>query len=333
MTDSKQAESGIQRWLRTATILLTILSPVINNVAARLADRLEQGGRRAKDVKADIPDTALEKVGTTRQSLSDALLELKDHPYSQELLKRGENLVEELQDLVDRGSKLSQSLLVHSSEVTDELAERASKASQELAKRSEETRKELRKRGKKLNKELSRRSERVAKELRKRSDKLTKELRLRSRRAARRTSGQSGLFWIISGFSVGLTIAGVAAYVLIRQRIKQQLEEEQSFQLPRNDYLNIASTATISDQGPTRAATQPEAVIQKGPEQAEEGVPAIAVQESSVPADAAFVGVVSTRRYYPASTPLDQLSENGKIDVVYFSTEEEAKVQGYTSSV
>src|SRR6266496_6032413 len=167
--EDKRAEAGTQNWLRTATLLLTILSPIINSMASHLADRLEQGGKRMKEVKVDVSDTVQEKVVAARQSIGDTLHEMKDHPYSQELLKRGESLAEELQDLVDRGSQLSQSLLARSSDITSDLAERGGKASQELVKRSEEARKELRKRGEKLNKELNKRSKRVAKELSKRS--------------------------------------------------------------------------------------------------------------------------------------------------------------------
>src|SRR6266536_3547844 len=99
----------------------------------------------------------------------------------------------------------------------------------------------------------------------------------------------------------------------LNKRRKRE-EKEQSNQVPQNS-LNTTASST--------ASTPPTA--QPAPAQAEEEAPAIAVQEDSVPADAAFVGVVGTHRYYPASTPLDQLSGNGKVDVVYFSSEDEAK--------
>lgn len=364
--DDKQTETGTQNWLRTATLALTILTPVINNMASRLADRLEQGGGRrvagvgVQEVDAedlpdmledgdaqtvdvqevdveDLPDFLQGKVAT-RSSLSDSLQELKDHPYTQQLRKRGESLTEELQDLVERGSQLSQSLLARGSDVTSDLAERGNKASQDLIKRSGEARKELRRRGKKLNKQLNKRSQKLAKELRKRSDKVAKQLRKRNREVTRRNAGQSGLFWTIAGFSVGLTAAGVAAYILIRQRIQQQqqLEEAQSIQVPQNGYANAAtSTTTPSSQGAgfTRAATQPEAIIQAQPALLEDTMPAIAVQGNSAAAAAAFVGIVETRHYYPVATQLDQLSESSKTDIVYFISEDEAKAKGYTSGV
>ncbi|HEV2659061.1 MAG TPA: hypothetical protein VGU68_00555 [Ktedonobacteraceae bacterium] len=365
--DDKQTEAGTQNWLRTATLVLTILSPVINNMASRLADRLEQGGGRqvagvdmqevdAEDLSdmledgdaqtvdvqevdvEDLPDFLQGKVATTRSSLGDTLQDLKDHPYTQQLRKRGETLNEELQDLVERGSQLSQRLLARGSGVTSDLADRGNKASQELLKRSGEARKELRKRGKKLNKKLNKRSQKLAKELRKRSDKVAKQLRKRSREIASRNAGQSGLVWIIAGFSVGLTAAGVAAYILIRQRIEQQqqLEEAQSIQVPQNGYANATTSTPVpssQETGFTRAATQPEAIVQAQPALLEDTMPAIAVQGNSAPAAAAFVGIVETRQYYPVGTQRDQLSASNKNDVVYFISEDEAKAKGYTSGV
>ncbi len=49
----------------------------------------------------------------------------------------------------------------------------------------------------------------------------------------------SATFWVIFGFSVGLTVAGITAYQLIRRRIQQQsTEEEPSIQLSQNGHLN-----------------------------------------------------------------------------------------------
>jgi hypothetical protein len=349
MTDKQPTtESGTERLLRIGTLLLTALSPVLNTLASRLADRLERGGKRAGDVK--------EEVVAVKQPLGDALRE------------RGEVLVQELEDLVERGAQLSQSLLARGSEATHDLAERGSATSQDLLRRSEEIRGELGKRGENLNKqsqklakdlnkrsqkvakELSQRSEKVTKELSQRSAKVTKELSKRSREATKELSKRSraathqvsehnGTFWVVSGFVVGLAAAGITAYLLIRQRVQQQqqLDVEPSFALPQNGYLSTPSFAPVY--------TKPEAVMQKEVPSplAEDTAPAVAVatQENkvpgvqSVPSDAAFIGVVGTQRYYPVSTPLDQLGvlESGKKDVIYFTTEEEAQGKGYSSGL
>lgn len=344
--DDVQTEAGAPNWLRTATLLLTLFSPVINNMAARLAERLEQGGKRVKvedmdveeiDIK-DLPDVIevqQAEIVEPGQSLSAALQNLKDSPYSRQLLKQRDNLTDGLQALIDRSSQLSQSLLARGNDVTSDLVERGNQASQELLRRSDEARKELRKRGKKLNKQLSKRSKKLSKELRKRSDRVAKELRKRSRQVASQTSEQSGLFWTIAGFSVGLTAAAIVAFVMLRQRIRQQqeLEASQSLQTAQDSYLNATQAATSSRQGAefTAAATSPEAVVQTQASTLEDTAPAVAVQETGAPAGAAYVGIIETRRYYPVTTRPDQLAAGGRTDLVYFSSEEEAKAEGYVT--
>jgi len=334
MTDTQQAESGTERLLRTGTLALTVLGPVINTVATRLADRLERGGKRKGDFAVVDVKNVQKQLGVKRDSLRE----------------RGEVLVQELEDLVERGTKLSQSLVARGGEVTHDLAERGNTASQDLLRRSEEIRAELRTRGKKLNKrsqklakELNKRSQKVAKELSLRSQKATKELSKRSRQASRQISEHNGSFWVISGFVVGLAAAGIAAYLLIKQRVQQQqqLETEQSFSLPQNGYINTAPST--QRKAPVYSTPEPVAQREAASTLNEETAPAVAVakQESKLPAaqsapsNAAFVGLVSTKRYYPVSTPLDQLAapENGKSDVIYFTTEEEARKQGYSSGL
>jgi hypothetical protein len=341
MADNQQAESGVQRLLRIGTVTLTVLGPVINPLAAQLAERLERGGKQPADLevvdvedkpnvkKVVFADGEEEEVVVTKQSAKNVLLE------------RSEALAQELEDLVERGTKLSQSLIARSSEATHDLAERGSATSQDLLKRSKEIQQELGKRGKKLNKNLNKRSQKVAEELSRRSKKVTKELSKRSRQATRQISERSGTFWILSGFVVGLAAAGITAYLLIRQRVQQQqqLDAEQSFPVSQNGYLN---TNTSSAQGKGSTYTNPGPIIQQSvqPSLAEENTPAIAVADQenrmpaaqSAPSNAAFIGVVGTHHYYPVSTPLDQLanSETGKNDVVYFTTEEEAQAQGYS---
>jgi hypothetical protein len=326
MTDNQHhTESGTERALRLGTLALTLLSPLLNTLAARLADRLERGGKHTKDLMVEDVQT----VSNAKQPLGDALRE------------RGELLVQELEELVERGTKLSQSLVARGGEASHELVERANAVSHEILKRSTEIRKELRKRGKKLNKDLSRRSEQVAKQLSQRSEKVTKELSKRGQQATRQISERSGTFWIISGFVVGLAAAGVAAYILIKRRVRQQqqLEEEQSFSLPHNGYINTANS--MPGKAPTHTSSAPTSQASVQPAVVEESTPAIAVVEQEnkkrpvAPTSAAFVGVIGTKRYYPVATPLEALvgPDHAKNAVVYFSTEEEAKGKGYASGI
>lgn len=330
MTDNQKTASGTQRLLHVGTVALTALSPVINMLAARLADRLEQGGKHLEDFEVvDVEDKPnVKKVVFAHGEQEEVVVAKQPTPLS----ARGEVLIQELEDLVERGTKLSQSLMTRSGEVTHDLIERGNTLSQDLLRRSEEVRKELGKRGKKLNKDLNKRSQKVAKELSKRSHHATRQI-----------SERNGIFWVISGFAVGLSAAGITAYLLIRQRVRQQqqLEVEQSYPVSQNGYLNLhASSAQVKN---TTSTGEP--IVQQPTPSilAEENVPAVAVADQenrmpaaqSAPANAAFIGVVGSRRYYPVSTPLEQLAESGtgKNDVIYFSTEEEAQAQGYTTGL
>lgn len=345
MTDTQKTESGTQRLLQVGTTTLTVLSPVINMLAARLADRLERSGTRP----VDIEDAYVVKDG------EEEILVVKQ-PLSNTLQERGEVLVQDLEDLVERGTKLSQALMTRSSEMTHDLVERGTNASQDLMTRSKEVRKELGKRGKKLNKnlnkrsqqvakELNKRSQRISKELNKRSQQVAKELNKRSQQATRQISERNGTFWVISGFVVGLSAAGVAAYLLIRQRVQQQqqLEAEQSYPVSQNGYLNIHSSSVRAKDTST-TTTRP--IVHQPAVSAlvEENTPVVAVVDQedrapvvtqAIPANAAFIGIVETRRYYPVMTPLEQLvaANAEKNDVIYFTTEEEAKTQGYSSGL
>jgi hypothetical protein len=354
MTDNQQAESGTQRLLHVGTVTLTVLSPVINMLAARLADRLEQGGKHPEDFNVVAVE---DKPNVKKVVLADGKQEdvvVVKQPISDVLQERGEVLIQELEDLVERGTKLSQSLMARGTEVTHDLAERGNNASQDMLRRSKEVRKELGKRGKKLNKDLNRRSQKVvrelnkrsqevAKDLNRRSQKVTRELNKRSQQATRQISEHNGTFWVIAGFAVGLSAAGITAYLLIRQRVRQQqqLEAEQSYPVSQNGYLNIhTSSAQAKDTASTTGPIVHQPTVSS---LVEENVPAVAVvdQENrmpaaqSAPSNAAFIGIVGTKRYYPVSTPLDQLAVagTGKNDVIYFTTEEEAQAQGYSSGV
>src|SRR5438552_1074001 len=130
MTDNQRTESGTERMLRLGTLALTVLGPVLNTLAARLAERLERGGKQqTKDLTASDIE-ALQKRLAVKQPPGNALRE------------RGEVLVQELEELVERGTKLSQSLAARGGEVTHELAERGNTLSQDLLRRSEEIRKD-----------------------------------------------------------------------------------------------------------------------------------------------------------------------------------------------
>jgi hypothetical protein len=146
------------------------------------------------------------------------------------------------------------------------------------------------------------------------------------------------------GFSIGLTVAGVAAYLLILRRMQQNKLANEQFQLSQNGHLHGASRNVEQEQTRPQAqhapltynaAAETAVAAETSPAFAVAGQQAGAKAEttSERPADAVFLGVVGTRCYYPVDTPLDQLASasNEHLDIVYFSSEEEAKAEGYSA--
>jgi hypothetical protein len=96
---------------------------------------------------------------------------------------------------------------------------------------------------------------------------------------------------------------------------RQEIEQDEHIELPSSDSWNgsgsrPAGEISYFDQGGTSVAT----------------LEIVDVETIMKPADAAFVGVKSTKLYYPVDTEIEPK------DLVYFTSEEEAKAQGFTAA-
>jgi flagellar basal body-associated protein FliL len=206
-------------------------------------------------------------------------------------------------DLAQQSSNLTQEAAKRSSEVTRTFAERSSKASQELVKRSAA---------------------------------LTHEVKQRSHQVTEQLAERDGTLWTIIGFGIGLIAASVVAYVFIRRRIQEQAEDNEQIQLSNDTHLNSPARSTTIGQA--HPVNQPTSTMQTeaAPTPVE---PTVAVAEpvpteTERPANTTLIGVASTKLYYPVETPLDQLtgSQEGPVEVVYFTSEDEAKAQGFVAA-
>lgn len=257
----KTTMQQVGQWLRVGTLTLTALGPIINIINSRWQTRENTRPELAPE-PAHI--TTQEKLQVASAALTEAISDLKAYPYSQQLLKRGEDL-------------------------THELRERGSELTHELAKRGEV---------------------------------VSKELKQRSSVAARELYEQRSAFWITFGFAVGLTATTITAYLLVRKRMRR-LDEEADIQI------------TWSGSLYNLPLNSPEAGSDN--QEMQEMAPVAEQTRFAIPANAAFVGVINTRRYYPIETPLDQLaaSNNGSegiTSITYFTSEEDALAHGFTSA-
>ncbi len=156
----------------------------------------------------------------------------------------------------------------------------------------------------------------TTKDLAERSGGFTQELAKRGQRLLEPVRKRDRTFWSIVGFSVGLLAAGTITYQLVRRRVAQQgTEQDEHIELPQSNSWDgsggrPAGEISYIDQGGTSVAT----------------LEIVDVETVEQPADAAFVGVKSTKLYYSVDTELEPE------DLVYFTTEEEAKAQGFTAA-
>jgi hypothetical protein len=240
---------------------------------------------------------SLRKEQRQRRKLNKTLKQLREagFDWSQELLKRGENLTE---DLVAQGGKISSDLLERGGEVSHDLAERGGQLTQVLVKRGSE-----------VGQGLAKRSNAIGQDLAERSGQLLHPTDARKRNST---------FWTIFGFSTGLVVAVTVTYLFLRQRILRDEREQ-------NQQIELASDASRKGKATARPAGTILHLDSNSSSVAT--LQTVDVEHKVVaPADAAFVGVMSTKQYYPVATAVEAK------DLIYFTSEAEAKSQGFSAA-
>jgi hypothetical protein len=135
--DKKNSLSEAARWLRIGTLTITVLGPIINTITARLRKQNDEEQAKELEQSESTPTTseAQTRLIAVGAALSDLLTELKNNPYGQDLLQRGEEVAG---DLIDRGMQLPQLVAKRSSEFSQDLAERSEQVTKEISRRSRE---------------------------------------------------------------------------------------------------------------------------------------------------------------------------------------------------
>lgn len=301
-------ETNEARWLRVSLLTLTTIAPVVNSIMEYVRRR-SQLDREASVVQAEEQNEAMQQsrqpaqilarqrlddlTVATRQRAGEQAQQLQKlaQDWSQDLRKRGEELAGEV---TTQGGKLSHNLIERGGKVTQDITERGNQVTQQLAKR-----------GGKLSHDLSRRGDQLVKPLRKRNSTL----------------------WTIFGFSIGMVASTVVTYLLVRKRVLERAAEaEQQIELPQdltrrngNRERQGKPMGEILHLGIAGNTMTTEAI---------QIVDVDAARPDEVPPDAVFVGVVSTKRYYPLEVILDE----DETERIYFVSEEEAKIQGYSAA-
>ncbi len=360
-TENQTISGKRSRWLRAALLTYTLASPAIRAWLGRMRKRSQsasvetiqeskQASAQAK--QAELRDRLQELTQESRQRVVEQVKHLRTQAdqlrtqsrqlrkavrkeakqrrklvaqlrkagidWGQDMLKRGEHLSEEL---IERGEKTSHDLVKRSEKVAQELTRRSENIAQAVAERSSEAIHDLAERGEELTHDLSKRTDKLTRDFTKRGRKMTRDLAERGEEWLKSERKQNRAIWMAAGFGVGLVVAGVITYRLVRGRAIQVLEEgEESIELPQNGVWNDtpgrpAGEILHLDSSGTGVATL-------------EVIGVISAESSERPTDAAFVGVVNTNYYYP----IDSDTELELANVVYFITEEEAREQGFKAA-
>src|SRR5437660_4907044 len=141
MAMDRDLSQKMRRWLRVGAITLTALGPVINTFSERLRTRREDRSQQQQEVeqKTDEQLDPQERLVALGTALVETLAELRTHPYSRVLARRGEHLAEEL---MDRGRKLSHTVIERSSDASQQLLKRGKKTTKKWTKSTARMKKE-----------------------------------------------------------------------------------------------------------------------------------------------------------------------------------------------
>ena len=253
--------------------------------------------------QADVRQRWNELAQESRQWVAEQVQQLNEQAQQLQAQSR------QLRKAVRRESRQRRKLLI-------QLRESGMDLGKDLLNRGSELTQNLKDFGGKTTSDLAERSGELTQKLTKRSGKVTERQARRGGRFLEPVQKRDRRFWTVVGFGVGLAAAGVVTYQLVRRRMAQQVtEQDEQIELPQNDAWNgsvgrPAGEIRHIDQGGSVATLE-----------------IVDVETVDKPSDAAFVGVINTKLYYPVDTDIDPNDL-----VVYFTTEEEARTEGFTAA-
>ncbi len=336
-----------RRWFRVAALTLTIAGPVVNTFLQWLRRRAQSLSERSDDLQdsANAAQAAAlnrfnEFALASRQRAAEQARQLQEQAKQlrsqtrhlrkalRKEAKRRRKLDKLVKQLRETGIDWSQELLRRGEDLTGGLVVQGGRISQDLIERGGKVTRDLSERGGQVRHTLVSRGGQLTHDLRKRSSEVTQDLAERGEQLLQPARQRNSAFWTIFGFSLGLVGAAVVTYLFVRRRmIQQEAEQSQSIELPQDQELYV-----VGKSGPVGEILHID----------NDGADVVILQAAAtevdsqvgVPAGTAFVGVASTKHYYPVDSSFDylSLSDDKAQDLVYFASEEEAQAQGFTAA-
>lgn len=227
------------------------------------------------------------------------------------MLRQGRNFLQAMADWYEemlyrlrrQSRKLGRNLGDRKEDAAHQLALQTRYLSRNLADRRDNTSRQIRRQGRKMGRNFVDRRDDAVRQMRKQRDSL-------GERGGQllQPARKSGV-WSVLSFIAGLLLAGGITYWLIKRGIERsQAQEEESIELDVREPSNEVSyhpngEVRVSNQGGTIVATR---------------------LATSASPTTRFVGVLSSKRYYPIGFHPDVR------DLVYFDREEDARTEGFT---
>ena len=229
------------------------------------------------------------------------------------LRKQGQSLFQDMADWADemvyrlrrQGRNLSRNVLDRKEDATRQLSRQTRDLGRNLSGRREVATRQLRRQGRGLGRNLAGRREDAARQMSKQRTYLSE------RGGQLLEPVRQSKFWSAFGFVSGLLLAGGATYWLVKRGLSRTLpQEEEGIELEVREPLNGVSRRPT---GRTRSVNQGGTVVATRP-------------ATTAGPTTQFVGVLSSRRYYPLERKPDER------DLVFFDNEEDARSEGYTAA-
>jgi|SRR2546425_684977 hypothetical protein len=305
-TENRVKGVPVKRWLDVVLLTYTLAGPFINTLTKRLRQSGQPEQTRQEEVQTTQPDM--------RQRMNELTLESQ-----QWVAEQVQQLNEQARQLQAQSRKLNKAMRRQAKQrrkLVAQLRESGVELGKDLLKRSEHLTEEFVERGGQLTQDLLERSGEFTHELAERSGKVTHDLAERGEQLLEPVRKRDRNFWALVGFGMGMVVAGIVTYRLVRKRIVQsETGQDEHIELPQSDAWDGTQSWPMGeirhiDQGGISVAT----------------LEILDVETNERPADAVFVGVLSTKLYYPVDTDLEP------VDVIYFLSEEEARTQGFTAA-
>lgn len=246
-----------------------------------------------------------------------------------------------LRNLSDRKDETTHNIRKQSRTILDNLADRTEGTTHSLQKqgrsvlrnladRKDDTAHNLRKQGRSVKRNLSGRKDNVAQLLQEQSQQIA------GRGSQFLKHQRKSKVWPVIGFVSGFLLAGGLTFLLVKRVLGQSdAQEKTQIELSHRDNLNGFNTRAgdetrYTSQGNTAVATRPGTVTKitskvEIPGRTAAGNKVEYQAETAEKAETLnkFVGVLSTRLYYPIEQkPEDQ-------DLVFFTNEAQAKAEGF----